>query len=84
VVLRAGGPPSLSGALLVARAQKVCWNPSCSTRFLGSSLLKCGSSTGILRIPTQSLYSSTFSEEGVPAYRDHSTFMPWIWVIYPS
>jgi hypothetical protein len=54
------------------------------TGFLGSSLLECGSSAGILWILTESLCSSTLGQVGVLACRDHSTSMPRIWVIYPS
>jgi hypothetical protein len=74
----------MSEALLVAQARKLCRNPSGPIGFLGSSLLECGSSARILRISTESLYSSTLGKVGVPTYWDHSTSMPRIWVIYPS
>jgi hypothetical protein len=52
--------------------------------YLVSTLLECESSARILWILTQSLDLSTSGEIGVPACRDHSASMPWIWVIYPS
>jgi hypothetical protein len=66
------------GALLIARARKLYQNPSGSTGFLGSSLLECKSSTGILWILTESLCSSTLGEVEVPAHRYHSASMPQI------
>jgi hypothetical protein len=53
-------------------------------RFLGSSLVECGSSAKILWILTKSLCSSTLGEVGVPAYQDHSASIPQNWVIYLS
>jgi hypothetical protein len=55
-----------------------------ATGFLGSSLLECRSSAEILWISIESLCLSTLGEVGVLAYRDHSSSMPHIWVIYPS
>jgi hypothetical protein len=54
------------------------------TGFLGSSLLKCESSAGILWILTESLYSNTLGEVAVLACQDRSTSMPRIWVNYLS
>jgi hypothetical protein len=72
--MRVGGPPGLSGALLVVRVWKLCRNPSGSNR---GSRLQFPRVHMLCRNPMDSVESlclSTLGDVGVSACRDHSCF----------